>query len=51
MQPKVLKYILDIESVIEEIENIKAKTKNNFSIFQSDIILKRAIERDLEILG
>jgi uncharacterized protein with HEPN domain len=51
MQPKVLKYILDIESVIEEIENIKAKTKNNFSIFQSDIILQRAIERDLEILG
>ena len=51
MQPKVLKYILDIESVIEEIENIKAKTKNNFNIYQSDIILQRAIERDLEILG
>ncbi len=51
MQSRVLKYILDIESVINEIENIKAKTQNNFNLFQSDIILQRAIERDLEIIG
>lgn len=51
MQPKVLKYILDIQSVIQEIEAIKAKTNNNFNSFQSDIILQRAIERDLEIIG
>lgn len=51
MQPKVLKYILDIQSVIQEIESIKAKTINNFKNFQSDIILQRAIERDLEIIG
>lgn len=51
MQPKVLKYILDIQSVIQEIESIKSKTQNNFNVFQSDIILQRAIERDLEILG
>ena len=51
MQPKVLKYILDIESVIQEIEAIKVKTNNNFKSFQSDIILQRAIERDLEIIG
>lgn len=51
MQPKVLKYILDILSVIQEIEDIKAKSENNFKTFQSDIILQRAIERDLEILG
>lgn len=51
MQPKVLKYILDIQSVIQEIERIKAKTDNNFKNFQSDIILQRAIERDLEIIG
>jgi uncharacterized protein with HEPN domain len=51
MQPKVLKYILDIESVIQEIEAIKAKTNNNFKSFQSDIILQRAVERDLEIIG
>jgi uncharacterized protein with HEPN domain len=51
MQPKILKYILDIQSVIQEIENIKSKTDNNFKNFKSDIILQRAIERDLEIIG
>lgn len=47
MQPKVLKYILDIQSVIQEIETVKTKTDNNFVSFESDIILQRAIERDL----
>jgi len=51
MQLKLLKYILDIESVIEEIESIKLKTQNDFSNFYNDIILQRAIERDLEIIG
>lgn len=51
MQPKLLKYILDIESIINEIESIKSKTQNNFSNFQNDIILQRATERDLEIIG
>nr|WP_294862467.1 DUF86 domain-containing protein [uncultured Fluviicola sp.] len=51
MQPKILKYILDIQSVIQEIETVKTKTNNNFHSFQSDIILQRAIERDLEIIG
>ena len=51
MQHKLLKYFLDIESIIIEIEAIKTKTDNNFILFKSDIILQRAIERDLEILG
>jgi len=51
MQPKLLKYILDIESIIEEIESIKQKTNNNFNYFSDDIILQRAVERDLEIIG
>lgn len=51
MQPKILKFILDIQSVIQEIETVKTKTNNNFNSFQSDIILQRAIERDLEIIG
>ncbi len=51
MQPKTLKYLLDIQSVISEIELIKTKTNNNFNQFKSDFILQRAIERDLEIIG
>ena len=51
MQPKTLKYLLDIQSIISEIELIKTKTNNNFNQFKSDFILQRAIERDLEIIG
>jgi uncharacterized protein with HEPN domain len=51
MQPRILKYILDIQSVIQEIESIKFKSSNNFLVFQSDILLQRAAERDLEIIG
>lgn len=51
MQPRILKYILDIEAVIDEIESIKLKTENNFINFSQDIILQRAVERDLEIVG
>lgn len=51
MQPKILKFLLDIQSVISEIETVKTKTNNNFNSFQSDILLQRAVERDLEIIG
>lgn len=51
MQLKLLKYILDIEAVIDEIETIKLRTENDFLVFSKDIILQRAIERDLEIVG
>lgn len=51
MQPRLLKYLLDIEGVILEIETIKSTTQNNFHVFQSDILYQRAIERDLEIIG
>jgi uncharacterized protein with HEPN domain len=51
MQPRVLKYLLDIESIISEIETVKSRTDNNFKTFKADIILQRAIERDLQIIG
>lgn len=51
MQPEILKYILDLESVIREIEEIKVRTQNDFDRFLADIVLQRAIERDLEIIG
>jgi uncharacterized protein with HEPN domain len=51
MQPKILKFLIDIQSVIQEIETVKTKTNNNFIAFQSDIILQRAVERELEIIG
>jgi len=51
MRHNILKYMLDIESVISEIESIKLKANNDFSAFKSDMILRRAAERDLEIIG
>lgn len=51
MQPKVLKYLLDIESIISEIETIKIRIGNDFTAFNDDVILQRAVERELEIIG
>ena len=51
MQHKVLKYILDIESIITEIETIKNRLNNDFNQFSNDVIMQRAVERDLEIIG
>jgi uncharacterized protein with HEPN domain len=46
-----LKYILDIEAVIVEIESFKALVDNNFERYQSELVVKRAVERNLEIIG
>jgi uncharacterized protein with HEPN domain len=51
MRHRTLKYILDIESVIAEIEQIKLRIENNFLNYQADFLVKRATERDLEIIG
>lgn len=51
MNFRALKYILDIESIIIEIEQILQKTENNFTVYSNDFIIKRALERDLEIIG
>lgn len=51
MQPKLLKYVLDIESVIEEQEKVNDRANKNFNNFLEDILLQRAAERDLEIIG
>ena len=51
MKSKALKFILDIESVISEIEVIILKTEGNFFNFRDNFIYKRAAERDLEIIG
>lgn len=47
----VLKYILDIESVITEIEFVVHECENNYELFQKNVMAIRTIERDLEIIG
>ncbi len=48
---RMLKYILDIEQVIAEIEELSGRFQGDFRKFENDWVSKRAIERDLQIIG
>ena len=48
---KILKYILDIESIIEELEHIVRHHSKDFHDFQQSFISVRAVERDLMVIG
>jgi len=48
---KALKYCLDIESVITELEYIIKRHNSDYSSFSSDFVSVRAVERDLIIIG
>lgn len=51
MQPRTLKYVQDIESVIAELESFKDLVENNFELYTKQQVVKRAVERNLEIIG
>ncbi|MEP4533466.1 MAG: HepT-like ribonuclease domain-containing protein [Cyclobacteriaceae bacterium] len=51
MNPRILKYILDILSVIDEMERLLEKIDRNFIRFSEDFTAIRTAERDLEIVG
>ncbi len=51
MQPKALKYLLDLESLVRELESFKDLVGNDFFSFRDQPVVKRAVERDLEIIG
>ncbi|MBI3510347.1 MAG: DUF86 domain-containing protein [Bacteroidetes bacterium] len=51
MPDRILKYILDIEAIIEEIELLKKSVANDFNKFKDDFKSTRAVERQLEIIG
>ena len=48
---EVLKYLLDIESIIFELEKIIQHHHSDYNNFQSNFISIRAVERDLIIIG
>ncbi len=50
MTNKVKVWLEDIESAIKEIKDFLPKPKN-FRLFQKDLKTKRAIERNIEIIG
>jgi len=52
MPPKeLLKYILDIESLIDELENVIRFHSRDYTKFSSNFMAVRTVERDLEIIG
>ena len=50
MELKIQKYLLDIKTSIESI-NLYLGEKREFTEYQSNKFLRRAIERELEIIG
>jgi uncharacterized protein with HEPN domain len=52
MPPKeILKYLLDIESVIDELEKVVSLNSRDYEKFSSNFMAVRTVERDLEIIG
>jgi uncharacterized protein with HEPN domain len=51
MNEKVLKCLYDIKFAIEEIDSYFDQDNKSFENYQTNILLKRAVERDLEIIG
>jgi uncharacterized protein with HEPN domain len=51
MNEKVLKYLFDIKQAMDEIDSFFSGKEKRFVDYQSNMLLKRAIERNLEIIG
>lgn len=51
MNEKVLKCLFDIKYAIEEIETFLSNEPKQFAAYKRNLLLKRAIERNLEIVG
>lgn len=51
MDERILKWLYDIKIAIDEIESFFQDQEKDFNTYRKNLMLKRAIERDLEIIG
>lgn len=51
MDERILKWLYDIKMAIDEINGYFEKEPKDFLQYQKNLMLKRAIERNLEIIG
>jgi uncharacterized protein with HEPN domain len=51
MDERILKWLYDIKISIDEIDDFFIKEEKDFFKYQNNIMLKRAIERNFEIIG
>jgi uncharacterized protein with HEPN domain len=51
MDERIKKWLYDIHKAIEEIESFLPEGERNFFEYKQNILLKRAVEREFEIIG
>jgi uncharacterized protein with HEPN domain len=51
MNERVLKCLYDIKIAVDEIDSFFETESRDFDNYKGNILLKRAIERNLEIIG
>jgi len=51
MNERVLKCLYDIKLAIDEIDSFFVLNQKSYEAYTSDLLLRRAIERNLEIIG
>jgi uncharacterized protein with HEPN domain len=51
MNEKIIKYLYDIKQAIDEIDSYFIKNAKLYEEYRKNTILKRAVERNLEIIG
>ncbi|MEO5777404.1 MAG: HepT-like ribonuclease domain-containing protein [Flavobacterium sp.] len=51
MDERILKWLYDIKLCIEEIDSFFQKEEKDFFKYRNNLMLKRAVERNLEIIG
>ena len=51
MDERILKWLYDIKNAISEIDGYFLEHQKDFFKYRQNLMLKRAVERDLEIIG
>ncbi len=51
MDERILKWLFDVKIAITEIESYFENSEKDFFKYRENLMLKRAVERDLEIIG
>lgn len=51
MDERILKWLYDIKLCIEEIDSFFKEEEKDFFKYRNNLMLKRAVERNLEIIG
>ncbi|EKT3958603.1 MULTISPECIES: HepT-like ribonuclease domain-containing protein [Flavobacterium] len=51
MDERILKWLFDVKMAIDEIDSYFIDEEKDFFKYRSNLMLKRAVERDLEIIG